>query len=253
MFDIEVKKHGICMKTVWYADKPINQKGIICYREATKPFGKGAILFDTLLTDLLQTEDEIIEKISKNGRYEIRRAAKENVETKMIMNSDVTAQVINDFCDFFVEFWKSKDVIYKARDALYDEINQYVKKEAFALSIAYIKGRPYVYHTYLIDKENVRLYHSASLYRIDEEVPHSLIGMANRYLHKEDMMYFKQIGKQLYDWGGAGKTEEVKSITEFKQSFGGVPARYYDCTVVNGPKAKVITLLSGVKSKLGKK
>ena len=241
------------MKTVWYANQPINKKGIICYREAAEAFGKNAIPFDTLLTDLLQTEDEIIEKISKNGRYEIRRAAKEHVETKMIMNSDVTSQVITDFCNFFVEFWKSKGVDYKGRDTLFEEINQYVKKEAFALSIAYIKGKPYVYHTYLVDQDRVRLYHSASLYRVDEEVPHSLIGMANRYLHKEDMIYFKQIGKAIYDWGGAGETEEVKSITEFKKSFGGVATRFYDFTVVNGTKANMITLLSNIKSSLRKK
>ena len=247
MLRTEVRRHGTSIITVWYARKLLTQKGIICYREAQIKDLKGITQFDTLITDLTQSEEEILGKISKNGRYEIRRAAKEEVSTRMITGADVTDKVIDEFCDFFVAFWKSKGIIYTQRDALYQEISRYVSQKAFALSTADIKGKPYIYHTYLIDEEKVRLYHSASLYRVDEEIPHSLVGMANRYLHKEDMIYFKNDGKIIYDWGGAGEAEDVRSITEFKKSFGGEPAVYYDFNRVNGIWAKLVMAASNIK------
>lgn len=247
MLKTEVKRHGTSIITVWYAKEALKQKGIICYREAQfKEPGK-VTQFDTLITDLTQSEEEIVGKISKNGRYEIRRAAKEEVTARMMTGANVTDKIIREFCDFFVEFWKSKGVTYTEHDALYEEIKAYAAKEAFAVSVAEIKGKPYIYHTYLLDEEKVRLYHSASLYRVDEEIPHSLVGMANRYLHKEDMMYFKKDGRTVYDWGGAGESEDVKSITEFKKSFGADAAVYYDFNRVNGIWAKLVTKASQIK------
>lgn len=66
------------------------------------------------------------------------------------------------------------------------------------------------------------------------------VSIANRYLHKADMMYFKEMGKTVYDWGGAGLREEVKNITEFKESFGGEELWYYDCEEVVGLKAEAV-------------
>jgi len=87
----------------------------------------------------------------------------------------------------------------------------------------------------------VRLLHSASLYRLEEDDAEgrNLIGIANRYLHFEEMKYYKSLGKKIYDWGGAGMQEDVVHITEFKKSFGGTPVTYYDFEQVNGILAKV--------------
>jgi hypothetical protein len=63
------------------------------------------------------------------------------------------------------------------------------------------------------------------------------------------MLYFKKQGFAVYDWGGAGKNDEVQNITEFKESFGGAPARQYDFTRVNGIKAGLVTWLSRIRSK----
>lgn len=253
MLMLQKKKHGISFITVWYAKEPMHKAGIIQYREALFKPEAASTEFETLLSDLTETEEEIIAKYSKNCRYEVRRAAKENIQVEMKTGASLTEADIEEFCDFFVEFWASKGVEYKDADNLKEEIREYATQDAFAITSASVNGKKIIYHTYVVEEACVRLYHSASLYRLDEDVPQSLVGMANRYLHKEDMLYFKQQGKAQYDWGGAGMTEEVINITKFKQSFGGTPVTYYDFTEVNGAAAKLITGLSEVKNGMQKR
>lgn len=250
MLALRKKKHGISFITLWYAEKPIDESGIIQYREALFRPKTASTEFETLLSDLTETEEEIVAKYSKNCRYEVRRAAKENIQTEMKTGQTLTQKDIEEFCDFFVEFWASKGVEYKEADKLKQEIIDYAAENAFAITSASVNGKKIIYHTYVLDDTRVRLYHSASLYRQDEEVPQSLVGMANRYLHKEDMLYFKNAGKTKYDWGGAGKTEDVINITKFKESFGGVPVTYYDFCEIKGIKAGLVTLLSNIKNGL---
>ena len=250
MTTIRHQVHGVSMITVWYAKEKVKEDGIIIYRQAKfKPAGECTV-FDTLETDLQQSEEAIIANISKNGRYEIRRAEKEGVKAQVKAGKSLTEQDIKAFCDFFTEFWQSKGVAYEGKEELYKEISDYAAQGNFVITSAGIGEHTCVYHTYILCEDTVRLYHSASLYRVDESIPRKIVGMANRYLHKEDMLYFKQNGIKTYDWGGAGKGEEVKSITEFKASFGGEPKQYYDFTQVNGVKAKAISMLSDLKNTL---
>ena len=109
----------------------------------------------------------------------------------------------------------------------------------FAITCAKQDGEVLVYHTYIVGDTFVRSYQSASQFR-REGVSARIVGIANRYLHKSDMMYFKEMGKTVYDWGGAGLREEVKSITEFKESFGGDELYYYDCEDAVGLKAEAV-------------
>lgn len=249
MVKISKKVHGVPMIQVWYADEAIKENGIINYRQARFCPKKDYSIFETLITDLTEEEDEIIARISKNGRYEIRRAQKENVKTIMKMGKEITSEDIKEFTSFFTQFWQSKGVDYTDGPNLEKEIMQYVKEDCFAITIALIADKPCVYHTYILDGERARLYHSASLYRVEEDVPKSLVGMANRYLHKEDMMAFKKMGIKQYDWGGAGTGEEVASITEFKKSFGGTNKQYYDFEEARGLKARALKLLVKILKK----
>lgn len=260
MITIEKQVHGIKMITVWFAKKPVTSKGIIVYKQATfKPVGKSES-FDTLITDLTETEEEIRQHFAKSCKYKINRAPRENVTVKIKNSSELNQDDIIEFLDFFEEFWESKGVKFTSKKELKEEIELYLKQNAFTLSIAYIDGKKTVYHTHVYDDSCARLLHSASLYRelskedstsdgnTEKNNAHNLVGMANRYLHYEEIRYFKNMGLTTYDWGGAGTAEEVRSITEFKQSFGGTPLTCYDFSKTNGWKAKCITLLSNIKS-----
>ena len=73
--------------------------------------------------------------------------------------------------------------------------------------------------------------------------------MANRLLHFEEMKFFKKCGKKIYDWGGAGRAEDVAKITEFKESFGGKPVTYYNFEQVNGILARMFKMLVKILGK----
>lgn len=233
------KKHGVDFREVWYAEEKCGLDGIILYRGAKKPIGRVLRKVRTLITDLTQSEEEIFAKATKNCRYEIRRGAREKIITECKTGTELTEQEIEKFCQFFVEFWKSKGMPGEGYEKYKEEIETYAQEGVFAITCAKQDDEMLVYHTYIVGDDFVRFYQSASQFR-NENVNAALAGIANRYLHKTDMMYFKEAGKKIYDWGGAGLREEVKNITKFKESFGGEELYYYDCEDVVGFKAEAV-------------
>lgn len=239
------KKHGIEFHTAWFAKEPLKKKGIISYREFAGAAPKQShTKFDTLVSDLTETEAEIKLHFSKNCRYYVNRAVRENIEVQLYSGREITDMQIIEFVDFFEEFWISKGNSLSDKDGLRQELQMYRNADALGITEAYVNGEKVVYHIHILDKEIVRLLHSASLFRLQEEDANSknLIGIANRYLHYEEMKYYKSLGKTVYDWGGAGTEEEVIHITEFKKSFGGTPVTYYDFEQVNGLMAHLFKL-----------
>ena len=245
MLLLEQKKHGLHFYKVWFAKGPIKKKGLVAYHESFFGGRKKDTPFDTLLTDFTETEDEIKQHFAKSCKYKINRAERENVTVIIKCNEEITDKEIQDFCDFFQTFWESKGTSFTGKEEIKRDLEEYRKSNALTLAYAIINGERAVYHTHIFDEERARLLHSASLYRLQdgEDGNKNVIGMANRYLHFEEIKYFKNAGKMIYDWGGAGKGEEVFSITEFKESFGGAPACFYDFEEENGLLAKLFKLL----------
>ncbi len=233
------KKHGVDFREVWYAEEKCGMDGIILYRGAKKPIGKVLRQVRTLITDLTQSEEEIVSKCQKDCRYQIRRAARENITAEYKVGKEITEKDIENFCCFFIDFWKSKGITDEKYEKYKEEIETYAREGVFAISCAKQNGQILVYHTYIVGDTFVRSYQSASQFR-SETINARIVGIANRYLHKEDMMYFKKMGKTIYDWGGAGLREEVKNITEFKESFGGQELYYYDCEDTVGLRAEAV-------------
>lgn len=237
------KKHGVAFREVWYAEESCGLDGIILYRGAKKPIGKELRKVRTLITDLTQSEEEIVARCQKDCRYQIRRAAREGITAEYKIGKEITEQDIEAFCTFFMEFWKSKGAAAKGEAETWEkykeEIETYAGEGVFAITCARQGDAVLVYHTYIVGDDFVRSYQSASQFR-NENVSARIVGIANRYLHKADMMHFKEMGKRIYDWGGAGLREEVKNITEFKESFGGEELYYYDCEEITGWKAEAV-------------
>lgn len=246
MLMVKKMNRGIPIIDCWYATEVCKEKGIIRYKEAYFNSDKKYEQFHTLISDLSFEKESIEASYSKNCRYEVRRAEREGINCLLKCGTEITRTEIDEFCDFFVDFWKSKDVDYTEIEKLRNEISWYAEQNAFAITKAMLGDKVLVYHTYVVDSEAVRLYHSASTFRVDETIPQSLVGMANRYLHNQDMLTFKYLGKAKYDWGGAGKEKEVESITKFKESFGGEPAELYNFQEANGLKAKLYQLVVGI-------
>ena len=85
-------------------------------------------------------------------------------------------------------------------------------------------------HSYFIDTKTktVLLRTSASCFRNKDKNEQKLTGYLNRYLHYQEIIFFKQLGFVCLDLGGCGfldefinKSPSLKGIISFKESFGG--------------------------------
>jgi lipid II:glycine glycyltransferase (peptidoglycan interpeptide bridge formation enzyme) len=90
-----------------------------------------------------------------------------------------------------------------------------------------------VWHAYMTCGNTVALLSSASHYRAMSSNERALIGRANRWLHWGDILGFKQMGLECFDWGGLFEDESVPEhagINNFKYEFGGRRERTYTGT-----------------------
>ena len=250
MVEIKESRKGMPMYYLWYAKEPKKCNGFVTYKQSLIPIGKNVEKFPTLLTDLTQEEEEIWKQFAKNCAYEIKRAKREEVSVEILESSRISEQEIREFCEFFDQFWESKGIRQADPEEFYKEAKTYIDNGCMVFSKAKIDGQTIVYHTYVVEGEYTRLLHSASLYRISQDRKPAIVGMANRYLHWEDMLYFKEKGIQKYDWGGAGEGEDVIGITRFKESFGGEKTFLYNSEVKQGIIAKAVYGLLVLRKKL---
>jgi lipid II:glycine glycyltransferase (peptidoglycan interpeptide bridge formation enzyme) len=87
-----------------------------------------------------------------------------------------------------------------------------------------------VMHAYLCDKDSktVRLLHSSRNLSFEDN---KLIGYANKFLHFQDMLFFKKEGYAFYDFGGIDRDSTnpvILGINRFKEGFGGMLKREYN-------------------------
>lgn len=252
MLIVSKKNKGIPIIDCWYAEHAIVMNGVIRYQEAEKPIGARAERFETLLSDLREDEAAILSHYSGNCKYKVHRAPREGVVCTAKYGKEITEQDIVVFTDFLEQFWASKGVSFHEKEKCRAMMRQYTSVGAFALTAASVGDKLLVYHTYVVSEKRARLYHSASQFRTDESITTNIVGFANRYLHYQDMLFFKKMGKEQYDWGGAGRTEDVESITRFKESFGGVPAVFYNGEEARGAAPKLYHAAAGLVCRLTK-
>ena len=241
MLVVTEKRHGINIVDCWFADEKVKLDGIVRYKQAPVSFEDGFEEFPSLLTDLTEDEETILSHIAKDTKYQIRRASKEGIVFEGYTGKDISDDMLEAYYNFFEEFWKSKNIDYSEseKSKQLSEAKKYRDANAFALTMAKLCEKVLVYHTYIVGEDFARSHQSASQFRTDEEVTSRIIGYGNRFLHYQDMIYFKNAGKKFYDWGGAGTSDEVASITEFKKAFGGTPVIQYNGECVNGVAAKM--------------
>jgi lipid II:glycine glycyltransferase (peptidoglycan interpeptide bridge formation enzyme) len=166
----------------------------------------------TKVIDLNCSLDYIFANFRKNTRYEIKRAKKEGIRFEIEDNIEV-------FFKYYNEFANSKN--YEL--LLFKTLQKY-KQHIFITKA--LKGKKILsMHAYILGKDRVILLYSASLFRTSEDKKYrNLVGYANRFLHFEDICYFKKHQYHLYDFGGYAMSkcnDELQDINYFKDSFGG--------------------------------
>lgn len=180
---------------------------------------EGSADFLSLMTDLTEDENSLLNGIEKQTRYEIRRAAKAMPEYQCLgLHTEILPEELEEFYKHYNEFASAKGLPAINKK----EMGNYAAQGKLMLSKAVYDGYPTIYHVYAYQADCSRLLHSISLYRTDKTVSASMVGMLNRWLHWQDMLYQKQAGFKMMDWGGISyENPAIANITKFKKDFGG--------------------------------
>jgi hypothetical protein len=177
----------------------------------TKIFGVRYSTY-TIENRLDEPAETIFSKFSKTVKVEIKQAEKKNITCFFHNDLEKFAKFYNDFA-------------MERRINLLNVCRLYEMRNCIKLSYAVIGNEEIAGHSYLVDEELgiVRLMHSASR-RLDDQFDKQLSARINKYLHYKDMLYFREKGFKIYDFGGyANNTSDIglQGINRFKLSFGG--------------------------------
>jgi hypothetical protein len=216
MIIIKKRKYGISIYQKWFSDyiKWYDAFTIIMYKQIPFPHNTGIICslfkketFYTLITDLTLSYESIFDLFSSTVRNEIRRCEKENVTLSF-------SEKIENFISIYNSFAVIKDLPLQSLS------NMKTYEDKLIITSVSLDGIILVVHSYLCDKDLkiTRLLHSGSC-RFSDKVDKNMIARVNKYLHYQDIKYFKENNFSVYDWGGISSSEN--GIDKFKSSFGG--------------------------------
>ena len=166
----------------------------------------------TVELDLEQDTATIFANFSSDIRRKVRKAGSEGTVCYFQHDADQFVSFFNDFAEKKKTFTTSKHKI--------SELGDYIK-----MSFAENNGQLMAAHSYIVDKEMsiVRGLHSGTT-RLKPGSDKSLVGRAHKLLVVNDILYFKEQGFKVFDFGGYAdntKDESLKGINRFKLSFGG--------------------------------
>jgi hypothetical protein len=199
--------------------------------------------FYTILLDLTQDNDALLAKMTRDTRYEIRRAAARDQFVYDYWDGRVP-QVIEEFSAYFDRFATQKKQPKLNRPWL----SRLAEAGALTISrIAETSGETLVWHGYHRGRDRVTLLYSASLFRSNPTSAYrNRVGRANRFQHWQDMLRFKNEGLSTYDFGGwyeKDKDQERLRINKFKEEFGGEVVRNYICERALTRKGRLFLLV----------
>ncbi|MBN1294595.1 MAG: hypothetical protein JXB48_22340 [Candidatus Latescibacteria bacterium] len=217
-------------KGLWYQECYFEESfetvdiDILEYRYRSRPLPRSLWRYSfTHLIDLRIKEEQILSNFTPNLRYQIRKAKdREGIEVNMVFPPN--NHEVDEFIHYFNTFSQKKVIGSIGQGPL----NELVLKEMFGISSAFNReGHILTMHGYLVHKIESRvllLYSVSPLMECPSNKTRNVIGGANRYLHYNDMLFFKNAGIRTYDFGGfyIGSTDKkLLDINRFKKMFGG--------------------------------
>ena len=228
---IRIEGRAAVYGEVWFDEEPAGDAGvdIVLYRQREAPIADARTTpFLSMVTDLSVTEDAITERFGKDCRYKIRRAeTKDGLRMEFLTDPESR---LDEFRAFYDAFAKQKSVVPSYHQWL---VAACIARQ-LVLTCASQNGEALVWHAYLMSGKAAWLQYTGSCFRNKENDYRALVGRANRWLHWKEMLRFKEMGIERYDWGGLFEDESIPEnagINKFKKDFGGKPVRTYDCTV----------------------
>ena len=228
---IRIQGLGAVYGEVRYDERPPGHAAvdILQHSQRSAPIAHHrCVPFLSLVTNLAVEEEALAAGFSKECRYEIRRAAtKDELQSEFIFDPEAR---LDEFCRSYQTFATQQSLDPPNRRWLSSACDA----RQLVLSVASQDRAALVWHVYLIVGKTARLHHSISHFRDKSASHRALVGRANRWLHWRDMLQFKEMGFERYDWGGLFEDESVAGragINNFKRGFGGRLERTYHCEV----------------------
>jgi len=174
--------------------------------------------FYTLLIDLNQTKETIWEGVYHRTRSEISSfLTNQNFEYKVL--TDISDEELERFIELFNAFAKHKNI----RLAETERLKAFNKAKIFALSYIKQNNELICINFYRLTKQratNISSFHFK--HTLEKSFSASHFGRAHRALHWLDILEFKKLGVDTYDfcgWYNGSEDKELLNINKFKEQF----------------------------------
>jgi hypothetical protein len=228
---------------VWFDNEPTETArpvDWILYNLRSSPLpGAQSRIFNNLLVDLSQSQEQLRSQLSEDTAYKIRRARDRDKIICECCDARDPA-VMNDFEKMYNAFAAIKRLVPLNRARL----ERLAAAGVLDISVAKDpQGNVLVYHANYRDHRRATQLETPSLYRsLPQSAARNFSGRANRYLTWSNILRYKGEGLQSFDFGGwhLGADPEMLSINDFKRGFGGKVVHEYQCEQILTLKGWVI-------------
>jgi hypothetical protein len=227
---IRIEGRVVTYGELWFGEELDHSSAVdvlICRQRPAPMHNKACQPTSTLVSDLTADETEMLRRFGSTTRYEINRAQnKDSLDARVL---SPLASAVTAFLDFYDRFAQQKSLPRAYRRELFAAS----AAQQLVLTQASCADEVLVWHAYIVWRTSAALLYSASHFRNTSGAQRALVGRANRWLHWKDMLHFKEMGFQRYDWGGLFDDEssaDRAGINGFKRDFGGERVAAYNCT-----------------------
>jgi hypothetical protein len=225
---IEISRSNwlVTIRTVFFAAEPIRSDAkadVIGCIQFARP-DQGFRRVRTLHIDLTRDVADLFGDLGKSTKNQVNRAKKRDqlryTAVAQPADSDISA-----FREFYNGFARVKGTTQCRRYHVHT-LRLLMRQNGLVITRASDpEGGVLCYHVYVADGTRAMLLYSGSHFRsAADSMERNRLARANRYLHWNDILFFKQRGFALYDWGGL--TDDAR-VAEFKHSFGGTDVAEY--------------------------
>ena len=186
--------------------------------------------------------NSIFNHFNKTTRYEIKKAKSFGLLTSIVQSEKIDNLFIDSLANEYLNFLNEKRLPIVDKNEFINTISNYNSNDNMIITIGLMNSKPMSWHVYIHDKKTARLLLSFSHFRDADDQPKNIFSILNRMQHFDDIVFFKENNFLVYDWGGIGFEDDLKTITQFKMGFGGVQKHYYYCIKGNTLFGKIAAL-----------
>lgn len=203
-------------KEIWFYDGRSVEKGsytVYCYALKAPHSFDSYLEEQSARIDLSADINTLFANMNKSYQYEVRKA--QDAGFQVSLNSNPTRAECIQFLDSFNSFAKWK----KAPPPRRRRILALQRAGNLILTSVKIEQQKLITHVYIHDSETALLLHSYHEKDVCEDQKRAI---ANKFLHWQDIIYFKENGFLTYDLGGIN-CEIFPGISQFKLGLGATP------------------------------